>query len=102
MNFGKAITDIRHDRKMRQVDLATNANVSIWHLTQIENSRMRPPYDAFERICKALDVAVADVYTLAIEPADFPASRKEQYIYAYRVLRILVKEIINHENNLYA
>jgi len=94
MNIGKALEIIRKEKKVRQVDVAAAVGITQTSYSQIENSRKRPLYATLEAIAKALDVCIVDIYLLALEPEDFPASRREKYDLMYPAVKALIKIII--------
>lgn len=102
MNIGRALRIVRKMRKLRQVDVAKAVDMHQRTYAKIEDSTQRPDYPTFVGLCKALDVAVADIYILAMELGDFPISRKDRYAPAYRAIQFLIKDIIKEENNFYA
>ena len=62
--LGIRITQIRKQKGLKQVELASNANISKSYLSQIESGKNIPELKVLERICKALNVKVE---TLLIE-----------------------------------
>ena len=56
------ITAIRHDRRLRQYELAGIAGINPGRLSAIENGRVRPKYHEKEAIADALVLSVHDVF----------------------------------------
>lgn len=94
MNIGRALTIVRKERKLLQRQVAAAIGIHQRTYSRIECSTLRPDYPTFQAICKAMEVIPTDVYILAVEAGDFPTSRCERYAPAYRIIQLLIRDII--------
>lgn len=56
-----AIRSLRHERGMRQLDLAEDAGITVSHLSRIETGKVNPTWGTVEAIARALDVTMVEV-----------------------------------------
>lgn len=59
MTIGSKIKNLREDKKMTQVDLATASKITQGQLSEYENDHVIPPIKKLDRIANALGVSVA-------------------------------------------
>ena len=60
--FGKRIRTLRRAKRLTQEALAEQANISVDFLSLIERGKNAPSFEVLERLGKALDVAVAELF----------------------------------------
>jgi transcriptional regulator with XRE-family HTH domain len=75
MDIGNAIKTIRKARKLTQEQMQKKSRISQTSLSQIEGGHKQPTKNSLARIAKALNVPVAAIYIVAMEPGDFPNQR---------------------------
>ncbi len=94
MTIGKAIRELRKERKMSQARLAQEIFMSVNAVSAIERDRSYPPKTTVERICRVLEVPTAFFLLASIDEGDFPENKRMLY---KAVLEPLKKELINNE-----
>jgi transcriptional regulator with XRE-family HTH domain len=62
---GRAARILRHEAGLSQEEVARRGNVSLTHVTRLENGRSNPTYKILERITVGLGVSVAELFSLA-------------------------------------
>ncbi|MBN2452750.1 MAG: helix-turn-helix transcriptional regulator [Candidatus Omnitrophica bacterium] len=62
MNIGRIIHKIRKEKKMTLFELSEASGVAVATLSRMENGKMTGTLDSHMRICKALQVALPDIY----------------------------------------
>lgn len=70
--FGRAVHYLRLGRKLRLVDLATRAGISVGRLSEIENAKSPGWRNAADAIARALDFPAAEALLRAFYGADYP------------------------------
>ena len=60
--LGKRIVELRKERNMMQIELATMLNIEDSALRRIESGRTNPTLKTLLRIAEALDVALIDLF----------------------------------------
>lgn len=70
VQLGKRIRELRTERQMSQEELSFKAKISPAHLGQIERGLKSPTIDTIAKIASALDVPVANLFTMDAVPAD--------------------------------
>ena len=68
--IGQRIREIRIERKMSQADLATVADISLPHVSEIENGKTRMRLATFARIADALQISSDALLRPAISEAE--------------------------------
>lgn len=63
MNIGENIKRIRTAKSLSQKEVLTSANLDAAQYSRIENGKTDPSVTTLERICKALGVSLADLFT---------------------------------------
>jgi len=61
IRVGKRIRQLRRNRGMRQIDLTEKADISVTHLSDLENGRREIGLLMIEKLAKAFDVHPADL-----------------------------------------
>lgn len=64
MSIGENIKNIRKNKKIKQIDLASNIKKSVRMLQKYENDSVTPSFDILKDIAKALDVSVEELLGL--------------------------------------
>lgn len=62
--LGQRIRELRVQQHMSQEELSFKANISPAHLGQIERALKNPTIDTIAKIAAALDVPIADLFTM--------------------------------------
>src|SRR3954454_7051712 len=60
--LGLSLRDIRKQRGMTWAEASALANLPVSTLSKIENNRMSLSYDKMQRICRALDIDIAQLF----------------------------------------
>lgn len=60
--LGMRIRFLRKERNWSQEDLALEANVNKNYICDLENGRRNPSLDILERIAKALDISLSELF----------------------------------------
>ena len=92
MNLGKAIKEIRKDKSLSQIQLASAADITQAALSQIENGK-RPGINTLKRISRALKVPESLIYVVALEKEDIPKNKALLYDKLFPVIKSLVMQI---------
>lgn len=79
MNYGKNIRQIRLRADLSQTELAKKAKLTQSYLSNIEVGRQSPSKKTLARICKALNIPVAIITIMSLEPADIKYGRRGLY-----------------------
>jgi len=61
IRMGKRIRQLRRNRGMRQIDLTEKADISVTHLSDLENGRREIGLIMIHRLANAFDVHPADL-----------------------------------------
>jgi transcriptional regulator with XRE-family HTH domain len=56
---------LRQEAGLSQEEVARRGNVSLTHITRLENGRSNPTYKILERIATGLGVSSAELFSLA-------------------------------------
>lgn len=65
--LGKAIRQLRDERKMTQEALAHAAGITVGHLSTIERGHSNPTWATVKAISAALDVSMVELAKLAVK-----------------------------------
>lgn len=63
MKIGKRIRQLRKDRDMTLEELSEKSGVALATLSRMENNKMTGTLDSHNRICKALNASIAELYS---------------------------------------
>jgi transcriptional regulator with XRE-family HTH domain len=66
--FAARLRELRRSRGMTQAELARRAEVSVTHLSELENAEIAPGIDLVDRLARALGAAVVELL-----PSEGPA-----------------------------
>src|SRR5262245_24748467 len=84
--FAERLRELRRSRGMTQAELARRAEVSVTHLSELENADIAPGIDLVDRLAQALGAAVADLVP-AVRPAEPLPVLREQAERLFSALR---------------
>ena len=62
INVGKQIQKLRESRGLSQQDLAAKCNFEKSNMSRLETGRVNPTLSTLEKIAKALDVSIAELF----------------------------------------
>jgi transcriptional regulator with XRE-family HTH domain len=86
--FAQRLRELRRSRGMTQAELARRAEVSVTHLSELENAEIAPGIDLVDRLARALGAALADLLPSAPPPEPLPVLREQ----AERLLGTLLEK----------
>jgi transcriptional regulator with XRE-family HTH domain len=66
--FADRLRELRRSRGMTQAELARYAEVSVTHLSELENGEIAPGIDLVDRLARALGTALTDLLPSAAPP----------------------------------
>jgi transcriptional regulator with XRE-family HTH domain len=75
--FAERLRELRLSRGMTQAELARRADVSVTHLSELENGEIAPGIDLVDRLARALGAAAADLLPAAAPPEPLPVLRAQ-------------------------
>ncbi len=75
--FADRLRELRRSRGMTQAELARRAEVSVTHLSELENAEIAPGIDLVDRLARALGAAPADLLPSAAPPEPLPVLREQ-------------------------
>ena len=75
--FAARLRELRRSRGMTQAELARRAEVSVTHLSELENAEIAPGIDLVDRLARALGAAMADLLPSAAPPEPLPVLREQ-------------------------
>lgn len=92
MNIGKAIKEIRKEKRFSQQELSAQAGITQAALSAIENGA-RPNPETLTNLCKVLKVPESLVYVLGMEKTDVPVEKQIIYDELFPVIASLVMKV---------
>ncbi|MGN7720772.1 helix-turn-helix domain-containing protein [Chitinophaga sp. 22620] len=93
MNIGKAIRELRKEKGLSQMDLASKAGITQAALSRIEKSGVKPGQDSLKRISEVLEVPEGLIYSHAIEREDVPENKRELYDQLFPVIQNMIAQL---------
>jgi transcriptional regulator with XRE-family HTH domain len=75
--FADRLRELRRSRGMTQAELARRADVSVTHLSELENAEIAPGIDLVDRLARALGMALADLLPSVAPPEPLPVLREQ-------------------------
>jgi transcriptional regulator with XRE-family HTH domain len=75
--FAGKLRELRRSRGMTQAELARRAEVSVTHLSELENGDIAPGIDLVDRLARALGAAAADLLPAGTPPDSLPVLREQ-------------------------
>jgi transcriptional regulator with XRE-family HTH domain len=75
--FAQRLRELRRSRGMTQAELARRAEVSVTHLSELENADIAPGIDLVDRLARALGSPVADLLPSAGPAEPLPVLREQ-------------------------
>lgn len=94
LNFGEQLRDWRQRRRMSQLDLAAEADLSTRHLSFVETGRAKPSREMVQRLSEALELPLRSRNSLLIA-AGFAPSFPERAFEASPAAREVVQRILD-------
>ena len=94
LNFGEQLRDWRQRRRMSQLDLAAEADLSTRHLSFVETGRAKPSRETVQRLSEALELPLRSRNSLLIA-AGFAPSFPERAFETSPVAREAVQRILD-------
>lgn len=79
MNIGKAIKELRLEKKLNQSALAEKVELTQTALSQIESGSKRPNPTTMKKICDFFEIPEAALYLIATEDTDIPEHKRKLY-----------------------
>lgn len=79
MNIGKAIKELRVNKKLNQSELAEACGLTQTSLSQIENGIKRPNPGTMKKLCSFFNVPELVIYLIATEESDIPKGKRSVY-----------------------
>lgn len=92
MNIGKAIKELRTQKKVSQKVLAEKTSITQAALSAIENGA-RPNPENLKKICQALEVPESLIYIMGLEKEDVPDEKKVLYEELFPVIETLIRKV---------
>ncbi len=89
MQLGKAIKEIRLNKRITQVELANRINISTNAICQIEKDKTFPSKDTITKICKELQISQAYLLLHCLEESDVPTEKREIFKFLHESLKKL-------------
>lgn len=75
--FAERLRELRRSRGMTQAELARRAEVSVTHLSELENAEIAPGIDLVDRLARALGAALAELLPSGVPPEPLPVLREQ-------------------------
>lgn len=91
--LGKRIQELRKSKKLTQEELAEKIGIGTPNISYFETGRFSPAIETLERIAKALDVEIYELYMFnPLKSAEEIRTELEKAIYSdEKILRMLYK-----------
>jgi transcriptional regulator with XRE-family HTH domain len=86
--FAERLRELRLSRGLTQAELARQAEVSVTHLSELENAEIAPGIDLVDRLARALGAAAPDLIPAAAPAEPLPVLREQ----AERLFGTLLKK----------
>ena len=91
MNLGKAISDLRKKKKLKQLELAEKCNITQAYLSHIENNKKEPHISTLKEISKALDIPLPIIFFLSLDDADISVEKKELSSFLFKNFKLILE-----------
>ena len=75
--FAERLRELRRSRGMTQAELSCRAEVSVTHLSELENAEIAPGIDLVDRLARALGATLADLLPSAAPAEPLPVLREQ-------------------------
>lgn len=79
MDIGRAIFEIRKEKKIKQVDLADKCGLSVVALCNIEKGRNKPSFKTVELLASQLGVSTDYLILRALDEEDIGPDKRSVY-----------------------
>lgn len=90
MDFGKAIKQVRKEKKIKQKELSDITGLSVNAISEIELGKSIPQKETLNKIVKGLDIPKNYLFFLCLTEDDVPDSKKS----VFRVLKNSLSDLI--------
>lgn len=94
MNLGKAIKELRKQKRYSQRALGDAVGMTQAAMSAIEKGAATPQPRNLEAIAKVLQIPVAAIYLYAIDENDVAVQKKELYKVLFPAIQDLLKRLI--------
>jgi len=91
MKLGNAIRDIRKQRGLSQIQIASEAGITQTYLSLIEGDKKEPNLSTLKTISDSLGVPVPILFFLAMDEEDVAPKKRD----AFKIISPSVKSLIN-------
>lgn len=96
MNLGLAIRELRKERGLTQIALASKAELSQTALSQIEKGK-RPGKNTLKKISTALSIPESLIYVMGLEKEDISPEKQPLYDTLFPVIKSMVEKLATSE-----
>jgi transcriptional regulator with XRE-family HTH domain len=93
MKIGATIKKLRKEKRIKQIDFASQCGISQTYLSQLENDERNPTVDVLERISNVLEIPYPVLSFLSITIENVPEEKKEVYKRMEKVMFGLVEDV---------
>jgi len=94
MNIGKAIKDLRIEKKLNQTEFANKCGITQTTLSQIETGNKTPNSGTLKRISSFLQIPETVIYLLATDESDIPDSKKKMFQTLFPGIKTLLLDLL--------
>lgn len=95
MNIGKAIKELRIEKKLNQTEFAEKCGITQTALSQIETGNKTPNSSTLKKISSFLKIPETVIYLLATDESDIPEEKKKMFYSLFPGIRSLLLDIFN-------
>lgn len=92
MNLGNTIKILRKQKKIKQFELASKADISQTYLSQIENNVKKANNSTLEVIARVLGTPLPVLYFLAADEDDIEPGKRE----SFKQVSPMIKTLLNN------
>jgi len=93
MNLGNTIKNIRSKKKLSQIDLAAQCQITQTYLSQIEGNLKEPSISVLKSIANILEVPLPIIFFLSMDEEDVKLEKREAFEMISNPLKSLVNEV---------
>jgi transcriptional regulator with XRE-family HTH domain len=90
LNLGRAVREIRKDRKQNQETFAKGIGITQTSLSLIENGTRRMYQGTIDKLCKYLGCTEIFLRVLSMDDEDLPENKRDEY----RVVMVHIRGIL--------
>lgn len=95
MEIGTAIKKLRESKKINQLQLSIEIEISTTALCQIEKNKAFPRKETIDKICKALNVPPSYLLFFSITEEDVPEEKRSAFRAISPVMETILLQTIN-------